>query len=326
VVGADAGGTDQVTVYNPDQSVAFTADPFPGFTGGVRTAVADFNHDGVPDLVAGTGPGASTAVVIFDGKTRQPLATINPFEASFTGGVFVTTGDLTGDGIPDLVITPDEGGGPVVVIYDGAALAKGQVDEPARFYGIDDPNFRGGARAAVGDVTGDGVGDLVVAAGFGGGPRVSVFDGKALAAGQLTHPFGDFFIFGGPDATTLRNGVFIAAGDVNGDGCADLIAGGGPGGGPRVLVVDGKSLAQNGPANPVAVANFFAGDPGNRGGVRVAVKNLDGDGQADLVVGAGTGADSRVTAYAGKDLVAGGTPAAFDFDALPGFTGGVFVG
>ena len=46
----------------------------------------------------------------------------------------------------------------------------------------------------------------------------------------------------------------------------------------------------------------------------------------DVLVGSGTGG-SRVTAYAGTALTAGGSPATLrDFDAFPGFTGGVFVG
>ena len=79
-------------------------------------------------------------------------------------------------------------------------------------------------------MNGDGVGDLVVAAGFGGGPRVAGFDGTTLGAGTPAKLFADFFAF----EQTLRNGVFVAAGDLDGDGFADLIAGGGPGGGPRV--------------------------------------------------------------------------------------------
>ena len=126
-----------------------------------------------------------------------------PFEAAFTGGVYVAAGDLTGDGVAELVITPDEGGGPRVRVFDGAGF--GQV---ADFFGIDDPNFRGGARAAVGDVNGDGAGDLIVAAGFGGGPRVAGFDGRSLAVGRRTRLFADFFAF----EQGLRNGVFVAAG------------------------------------------------------------------------------------------------------------------
>jgi hypothetical protein len=76
------------------------------------------------------------------------------------------------------------------------------------------------------------------------------------------------------------------------------------------------------------LANFFGGDPNNRGGIRLAVKDLNGDGKADLVVGSGDGAGSRVTGYLGKDITAGGASPAttFDFEAFPGFAGGVFVG
>ncbi len=321
-----------MTVYNPDQSVAWTADPFPGFTGGVRTAVADFNADGTPDLVAAAGPGMRTAVVVIDGKTHQLLLTINPFESTFTGGVYVAAGDITGDGVPDLIVTPDQGGGPVVVVYDGAALAKGQVIELTRFFGIADPNFRGGARAAVGDVNGDGIGDLIVAAGFGGGPRVAVFEGKSVAAGNPNRLLPDFFAF----EQTLRNGVYVTAGDITGSGHVDLIFGGGPGGGPRVRVVDPAILIADGgvvslddPAAQVAqLANFFAGDPNNRGGIRVAVAHLDSSNKAELVVGAGQGDGSNVTAYTAGAITANPARPApeFTFDAFPGFTGGVFVG
>ncbi|MGL4419657.1 MAG: FG-GAP-like repeat-containing protein, partial [Gemmataceae bacterium] len=145
------------------------------------------------------------------------------------------------------------------------------------------------------------------------------FDGKSLGNAPRKI-FGDFFAF----EQSLRNGIFVTAGDLNGDGFADLICGGGPGGGPRVLAFDGKQLIENQQAN---LANFFGGDSNSRGGIRMAVKDLDGDNRADLVVGAGAGAGSRVTAYRGKDIGTGGTPAnALDFDAINGFSGGVFVG
>mgnify|MGYP000991024513 CR=1 FL=1 len=151
---------------------------------------------------------------------------------------------------------------------------------------------------------------------------MAVFDGTSLANGALTKkPFGDFFAF----ETGLRNGVFITAGDVDGDGKAELVAGGGPGGGPRVTAFSGADLLAT-PSKQTAIANFFAGDVNNRGGVRLAVKNLDADGRADLVVGSGAGAGSRVTSYLGKTIAAGTPPEQFAFDAFAGFTGGVFVG
>ena len=64
----------------------------------------------------------------------------------------------------------------------------------------------------------------------------------------------------------------------------------------------------------------------SRGGVRLAVKDLDGDARADLVAGSGTGAGSRLTAYAGSALAGGDPPARLGLDAFAGFAGGVFVG
>src|SRR5262249_15490457 len=129
-----------------------------------------------------------------------------------------------------------------------------------------------------------------------------------------------FFLF----EQSLRNGVFVAAGDVDGDGFADVIAGGGPGGGPRVFGLSGRALMQG---DQTPVLNFFAGDVESRGGVRVAVKHLDNAGKADLVTGAGPGAGSRVTAYVGSTILVNETPPElFAFEAFAGRTAGVFVG
>jgi uncharacterized delta-60 repeat protein len=303
------GGATAATLYDPDRAVRYTAEPFPGFAGGVRVAAADFNADGVADLVVGTGPGRATQVRVLDGKDQRELFSVDPFEASFTGGVYVAAGDVNGDGKADLVITPDEGGGPRCRVFDGGNKFALLAD----FFGIEDPNFRGGARSAIGDVNGDGVGDLVVAAGFQGGPRVAAFSGKSLATGPVKL-FNDFFAF----EQTLRNGVFIAAGDVNGDGFADIIAGGGPGGGPRVTAFCATCLINSGGGSLVPLANFFGGDEASRGGIRVAVKNLDDDNRADLVVGAGNG----VIGYLGKTITPSNSPPP-EFELS---TDGVFVG
>jgi hypothetical protein len=315
VVAADRGGSGLSVRDAIGNEVGTVAAFDAAFAGGVRVAVADFTGDGVPDVVVGTGPGVPSLVRVLNGVTGREVFAISPFEESFLGGVFVAAGDLTGDGIPELVITPDEGGGPRVRVFSGAGF--GQI---ADFFGIDDPNFRGGARAAVGDVTGDGIGDLLVAAGFGGGPRLAVFDGTTVGADSPVKPFPDFFVF----EHTLRNGVYVTAGDLDGDGFAEVIAGGGPGGGPRVFALSGQGLLSG---TQTQVANFFAGDPANRGGVRVAAKDLDGDSKADLVTGAGTGGGSRVAGYLGVNVSPDGAPPEqFGFDAFPGFDGGVFVG
>ena len=147
------------------------------------------------------------------------------------------------------------------------------------------------------------------------------------AAGKLPPKLtGDFFVF----EQTLRNGVFVGVGDVNADGFADIVVGGGPGGGPRVQAISGKDLLA--PASKqTVVGNFFVGDPANRDGVRLAVKDLDGDANADLVVGLGSAGTPQVRAFAGKDCaatVAGPAPTAIAALDLNPFTnpGVVYVG
>ena len=324
--GVDKGASPQVQTYNSNGTAQQSFTAFnPVFTGGVRVAVGDFNGDGGEDVAFGTGPGTTNQVRIVDGKTGAELAVIQPFEASFTGGVYVAAGDFNGDGVAELVVTPDQGGGPRVQIYSGGTFVK-----LADFFGIDDPNFRGGARPAVGDINGDGLADLVVAAGFGGGPRVAVYDGAAVFNSLRVKLMPDFFAF----EPSLRDGVYVAVGDVNGDGFGDLIFGGGPQGGPRVLVLSGQVLLNAQSFIPVPpmpaeaqLASFFVGDPNSRGGIRVAAKDLDGDLLADIVTGSGTGAGTFVSAYYGSTVVPGSNPnAAFLIDAFPGFEGGIFVG
>jgi hypothetical protein len=327
-VGSDFGANGSVQFFNPDKSPRLVDPlfPFPGFTGAIRVATGDLDGDGIAEILAATGPGRATQVKIVNGATLAEMKTLDIFEPTFTGGVYVAMGDLTGDGVPDFVVTPDEGGGPRARVFNGKDFS-----QLADFFGIEDVNFRGGARPAIGDINGDGKADLVIAAGVGGGPRVGVFDGtKLVAEGGLPDnqnftrwntwkPLSDFLTF----EATLRNGSFIAIGDVNGDGFAELIAGGGPGGGPRVTIFDGKGLLSN---VQTPVSNFFAGDTGSRGGVRVAVKNLDGDNRADLVIGSGTGGGSKVISYLGTKLTTDTPAVNFEFDAIPGFTGGIFVG
>jgi hypothetical protein len=266
----------------------FAVQPFPNFSGELRSITADVNGDGVTDIIYATGPGGPSEFTIVDGATG--FAMISPqivFGSSFSGGLFLAAADFNHDGKADIVISPDQGGGGRVSIF---SYANGGVSRIGDFFGIDDVNFRGGARVAAADLNGDGTPDLVVGAGFGGGPRIALFDGKTLTSAKPQKFVGDFFAFPGDAATKLRNGVYVAAGDVNGDGKADLIFGAGPGGGPQVYVLDtAQILAGNlAGAQKSPLKSFFAFDVNDRSGVRVAVKDVNGDGKLDLMASSGS--------------------------------------
>lgn len=332
-VGPGAGGGSGIVVLNPDGTTKSTLDTFTGTTGGIRTATADVTNDGVEDYIVGTGPGTVARFRVYDGVTLALIAEVTPF-LDFTGGVYVAAGDFNNDGFAEVVVTPDEGGGPVVAVYRGVDLASGKGVELVRYFGIQDDAFRGGARAAVGDINGDNVPDIVVSAGFLGGPRIQIWDGVTIAAGvKPTTSLANFFAF----EETLRNGAFVAVGDVDGDGVGDLIFGGGPGGGPRVRIADGAALLAAGNFGTLdstatgipelTVGNFFAGDENSRGGVRVSAADLDGDTIADVVTGAGDLQPATVTTYLGKTVLGTTTPPVlFGVNVFPEVNNGVFVG
>ena len=170
-----------------------------------------------------------------------------------------------------------------------------------------DPGFRGGVRVASGDVNGDGVPDIITGAGAGAGPHVRVFDGTT--GNLIGGPLSSFYAF----APGYIGGITVAAGDVNGDGRADVIVGAASGAGPHVKVFSG--------ADGSVLKSFWAYDPGYLGGITVAAADLNGDGLADVITGP-RAAGPHVRAFSG----APDNAILANFMAYnPAFTGGIYV-
>lgn len=72
--------------------------------------------------------------------------------------------------------------------------------------------------------------------------------------------------------SAFRGGVRVAVGDLTQDGYPDVVVAPGPGGGPRVRVLDGKT----GDQIPGPLGSFWAFDPDFLGGVHVASADVDG--------------------------------------------------
>ncbi len=251
-------------------------------------------------LVTGAGAGGGPHVRAFDAATGAGTLSFLAFDPGFTGGARVAVGDVNGDGVADIIVGTGPGGGPNVRIFDGVT---GQpIAGPLGNIMAFGPGFPGGVFVAAGQC--DGKARVIVGADAGGGPQVNVFD---AATGAVIF---SFFAY----TPTFAGGVRVATGDVNGDGCDDIVTGAGPGGGPHVQVFSGRDLS--------VLFSFMAYDPSFAPGIYVAAGDVNGDGKADIVTGAGPGGGPHVRVFDAVTLMERQSFFAYD----PAFSGGVFVG
>ena len=139
-IGADAGSPGVASLVGSNGAEKVRVAAYDSSAQGVRVATGDVDGDRVPDLITAPGPGSAPLVKVFSGSDGHLIKEFMAFEATFTGGVFVAAADLNQDGLVDIAITPDQGGGPRCKIVDGGSL--GTMSD---FLGIDDGFGHGGS-------------------------------------------------------------------------------------------------------------------------------------------------------------------------------------
>ncbi len=219
-------------------------------------------------------------VRIFDKRGRNTRNGFFAYEKSLKGGENIIITDLDGDDRKEIV----RAGKNLIEIYRLEDLQfSGQEIKIASFkpYG---QSYDKNVNISIGDLDGDGKMEIVTGTEKGGGPHVRIFN----AQGKLIN--SGFFAY----AKDFRGGVNVAVGDLDGDDKAEIITGAGLGGGPHVRIFNAQGKLIN--------SGFFAYAKDFRGGVNVAVGDLDGDDKAEIITGAGFtgGPQIRTFNYKGK--------------------------
>ena len=244
-----------------DTQGAFTGtlDDFDWF--GISVAsLGDLDGDGVGDLAVGaifdddggTDRGAVWVLFLNTDGTVKSHQKISDTEGGFTGSLddddafgssVASLGDLDRDGVGDLAVgapADDDGGrnrGAVWVLFlntDGTVKSHRKIsDTEGGFKGIlDDGDVFGAGTASLGDLDGDGVGDLAVGAtgdDDGGDRRGAVWalflntNGTVKSHQKISDTQGGFT--GILDDTDWFGSSVASLGDLDGDGVGDLAVG-----------------------------------------------------------------------------------------------------
>ncbi|MDP3900117.1 MAG: S8 family serine peptidase [bacterium] len=239
------------------------------FFGGAAVATGDIDGDGVDEIITGAGNGGGPHVRIFNNR-GELKGQFFAYSENFRGGVNITTGDIDGDGVDEIITGAGNGGGPHVRIFNNRGELKGQ------FFAYNS-DLRNGVSAAAGDIDGDGVDEIITGAGSGTKPEVRVF-GADLKLKKSFFAYNENF----------RGGVNIAAGDVDGNGIDDIITGAKFGGGPHVRVFNHNGSVRS---------QFFAYDADFRGGVNIGIGDMDNNGVDEIITGAGVGGGPHVRVF-----------------------------
>jgi len=288
IVFEDEDAAYPVTVDPLAMSPAWTAESDQaGAAFGLEVATAgDVNGDGYADVVVGAplydnGQDREGRAFVYHGSAAglaaTPAWTAESDQAvTFFGTSAATAGDVNGDGYSDVIVgawqydNGQEDEGRAFVYYGGAS---GLATSPAWTAECDQTGaFFGESVATAGDVNGDGYADVVVGASFFPslvGARAFVYHGSASGLATAA-------------AWTAGPGLRVAtAGDVNGDGYADVVVG--------VHPVD-RAFVYHGSAAGLAATPAWTAESDEAGasfGSSVATAgDVNGDGYADVVVGA----------------------------------------
>ncbi|MFC8517761.1 FG-GAP and VCBS repeat-containing protein [Streptomyces sp. NPDC057257] len=290
---------------------------------GKNLAAGDFDGDGKADLAVGN---STSTLYVYKGGfstsgTPGGRTTVKPPIQSGSndfpyGPMHLTAGDVNGDGRTDLIVdgyeTNTSYGWNTNYYIPGTASGLSVASASV---------LKTGLVTGVGDINGDGYGDIVSGASWDAktgdgttipdsskGGRVNITYGTASGPGATSAVTQNTGNVPGTSETGDGFGWDLDLGDVNGDGYADLVVGapnediGSVTNTGMVTVLYGSASGLNTSTGMQALAQSTAGVPGDDEksdlfGADVKLDDVNGDGRADLLVGSYENAGNGAVTY-----------------------------
>jgi hypothetical protein len=218
-------------------------------------------------------------VRVYDANGRQTRAGFFVQRSQAAGGTSTLIDDVDRDGRLDTVSAIN---GTIRILY-----GKGGSQSVAVC-----GNVKGETSIATANADRDASYEIIV--GCPGGSRTRVVDmSGSIQASWNAYP------------AAFKGGARVAIGDVDADGLREVVTGAGPTGGPQIRVFRTDGI--------VKVNGFFAFDKRERGGVSIAIGDVNGDGKQEIIAGSGQGTVPRVRIFQGdgkllREFALGSTP------------------
>ncbi len=191
----------------------------------------------------------------------------------FGSSASLATGDINGDDVDEIIVGAAPGSEPLVMIFNN----KGKLLKKFLAY---EKNFRGGVNLAVAKLDNNDQAEIVTVPASRGAGQVRIFN----ESGKLQK---QFFV----TQNNLAGGLNIAIGDLEGNGENKIVISSGSGQEPQVRIFkrDGKLIGA-----------FLAYEKNFRGGVKVAVANVNGRkdrNKAEIILVPGKGREPQVKIF-----------------------------